>query len=211
MIRALALLARRRDITRDAFAEHYETVHAPLALPHLTGLKHYARNHIVEVLDPEEPGFDVLSQFGYADAKAIASVGKMLETSAAGEAIRRDGLTFMDREKNLFFAVRRRARRVAESGDAVKVALLVEAPSVSDAFFDAHLRDSVRPLADLALGFDHLEARGGIGATPPFHATTFLWLPRDHYDADALRAWAPAARRVVRLVVEEHVTIADEP
>ena len=211
MIRALALLARREGITRDAFREHYETVHVSLALPHLTGLQHYVRNHIVEVLDPEEPGFDVLSQFGYADAEAIASVGRMLETSAAGEAIRRDELTFMDRQKNVFFAVHRCAHRVAESRDALKVALLVEAPAMSDAFFEAHLRDSVRPLADPALGFDHFEARVGIGATPPFHAATFLWLARDHYDPDALRAWAPTARRVVRLVVEEHVTIADEP
>jgi uncharacterized protein (TIGR02118 family) len=209
MIRALALLARRGDITRDAFREHYETVHAPLALPHLTGLQHYVRNHIALVLDPEEPGFDVLSQFGYADAEAIGSVAKMLATSEAGEAIRRDELSFMDTQKNVFFAVHRRARRVAETHDAVKVALLVEAPAISDAFFDAHLRDSVRPLADSALGFDHFEARGGIGATPPFHATTFLWLARDHYDPEALRAWAPTARRVVRLVVEEHVTFAD--
>lgn len=210
MIRALALIARRGDITRDAFREHYETVHVPLALPHLTGLRHYERNHIVEVLDPEEPGFDVLSQFGYADAEAIASVGTMLASSAAGEAIRRDERTFMDTQKNVFFEVHRRAHRVAEPRDAVKVAILVEAPAMSDAFFDAHLRDSVMPLADLALGFVHFEARVGIGATPPFHATTFLWLARDHYDPDALRVWAPAARRVVRLVVEEHVTVADE-
>ena len=30
MIRTLSLIKRRPDITRDAFREHYETVHAPL-------------------------------------------------------------------------------------------------------------------------------------------------------------------------------------
>ena len=41
MIRVLALIVRRADITRDAFREHYETVHAPLATPELGGIPHH--------------------------------------------------------------------------------------------------------------------------------------------------------------------------
>ena len=45
MIRTLSLIKRRPDITRDAFREHYETVHAPLALPFMDGLERYVRYH----------------------------------------------------------------------------------------------------------------------------------------------------------------------
>ena len=62
MIRTLSLIKRRPDIERAAFREHYETVHAPLALPHMEGLVRYVRYHLEDEL-LGDVGFDVVSAF----------------------------------------------------------------------------------------------------------------------------------------------------
>lgn len=118
MIKTLALLKRRPDLTREAFRDHYESTHAPLALPIVTGLERYVRNHIVEEL-AGEVDFDVLSAFWYRDADAVAATMADL-AGEAGEVIRVDELRFMDKPGNTFFSVSERllVGRAAEDGGA---------------------------------------------------------------------------------------------
>ncbi len=115
MIRTLSLIKRRPDLDRDAFRHHYETVHAPLALPLMDGLVRYVRYHLEAELHGVV-GFDVISAFWYRDAEATA---KMMETlaSEAGRAILEDELTFMDKPANTFFPVSERRLVEGEEGD----------------------------------------------------------------------------------------------
>jgi len=115
VIKTLALIKRRPGSDRDAFREHYETVHAPLALPLLDGIQRYVRYHVCSnrVGDFQ---FDVLSAFWYRDRAATDEVFSRL-ASAEGEAILADELTFMDKPANRFFAVSERSWRPGEEGD----------------------------------------------------------------------------------------------
>lgn len=90
----VSLIRRRADLSRKAFRDYYEHVHAPLALqffpPQL-----YQRNHLSNLVD-EQP-FDCLSEFDYADDFDPMQV---LDTEA-GPLLARDERNFMDRDSVL--------------------------------------------------------------------------------------------------------------
>lgn len=129
MIRTLALIKRRRDLDRDAFRNHYETVHAPLALPLMEGLCRYVRYHVRDVI-VGEPGFDVLSAFWYRDADATARLMERL-ASEEGRPIHEDEEKFMDRAANQFVPVSERPLVSGEEGDAHDWLLLARPDAVS--------------------------------------------------------------------------------
>lgn len=118
MLKTISLISRKPDLPRAAFREHYETVHAPLALPHMTGLMRYVRYHVEEEWVGEFES-DVLSAFWYRDAE---SAGEMMKTLAgeAGKPILADELTFMDKPKNTFFPVSERHLDLGKSGGPKK-------------------------------------------------------------------------------------------
>ncbi|MCP4905220.1 MAG: EthD domain-containing protein [bacterium] len=126
MIKTLALLKRRPDLDRAAFRHHYETTHAPLALPLMTGLVRYVRYHLEEDL-LGEVGFDVVSAFWYRDARAVATSMEAL-AGEAGKPILADELEFMDKPKNTFFPVSERSWVEGEEGDET-VFVLVKKPA----------------------------------------------------------------------------------
>lgn len=88
MYKNVSAIVRRPDLTREQFRDHYEQSHAPLA-ERIFPFSRYVRNH---VLSPGKCGFDVLSEFWFADPAAIAAA---LE-GPHGAAVRRDELQFMD-------------------------------------------------------------------------------------------------------------------
>ncbi|MCB9725920.1 MAG: EthD domain-containing protein [Spirochaetaceae bacterium] len=137
MIRTLGLIKRRADLDRAAFREHYESVHAPLALPHMTGLLRYVRYHVESELFGRPP-FDVVSAFWYRDKAAIDAVFATLEGSEAGAAIRADELTFMDKPGNRILPVSERRIVDGEEGDE-HFFLFVRRPTET-ARFDASAR-----------------------------------------------------------------------
>jgi len=104
LIKAIALIKRRSDISREQFARHYEEVHAPLALRYFRDWKAYIRNHVVETLRGGEPTFDCISEFWYSDWKGIEDTVKFM-ASAAAQPLRDDELSFMDRPGNVSFMV----------------------------------------------------------------------------------------------------------
>ena len=102
MIRVLAFMVRRKDLTRDAFRDHYERTHVPTALPILTGTAHYVRHHIREELFGT-PAFDCMTAFEYPDAPTMLGVFAKSE-GPEGAAVRADEQRFMDKPANFFFA-----------------------------------------------------------------------------------------------------------
>jgi len=102
-MRTVAFLQRRSDLSRDAFREHYEEQHVPLALPHLRGLQFYVRNHVQFDSDAGAPPFDAVSEFEYESPEAFDAMSSTLE-SKDGDTIRGDELRFMHKPGNSFFA-----------------------------------------------------------------------------------------------------------
>lgn len=132
-MKTLALIARRKDLSRRAFRDHYEDTHAPLAIRTvLDGTTRYVRSHVAREIHGE-PRFDVVTAFWYADASAALAVQQRLATPA-GEAILADELTFMDKPANTFFAVSEHAVDGDERAPAALRALaLVAGPGGEDA------------------------------------------------------------------------------
>src|SRR5262249_37350807 len=88
---------RKRGITHQAFRDHYETVHAPLARRVLGDwLVGYTRNYLAPVPGRPEPLFDCVTELCYRDRAALeASVA--WARSEEGQVLARDEENFMDR------------------------------------------------------------------------------------------------------------------
>lgn len=175
MIKTLAFIVRRPDITRAAFRNHYETWHVPFALPLLPMLHKYVRNHVVD----GEPGFDCLTEFWYPDRAALEGVMTTLR-GKAGEPIRADELRFMDKLNNAFCAGDEtlvlgpdREAAVGPSEKFVVLARAREGGSV-DALRNT-LASELRGTSDLLRLTAHVPWSLGPDA-PPWDAAVELWL-----------------------------------
>jgi len=130
LLKTFALIVRRPDLPRDEFRRHYEEEHSPLALPLLEGLVRYVKYHVCEELHGPAH-FDVISGFWYWSADAAMATVARVE-GPEGEAIRADELSFMDKERNTFFAVAEEPRvgtSEDEGGEGSEhVFVLVKAP-----------------------------------------------------------------------------------
>lgn len=127
-MKTLALIKRRADHSRDAFRAHYEEIHAPLAVETvMAGTARYVRHHLREEWFGAAD-FDVLTAFWYGDVAAARALMERVE-SPAGERIRQDEESFMDRPRNTFFPVTEHPVFGAEDRNAGLLALaLVRGP-----------------------------------------------------------------------------------
>jgi len=151
-MKTLALIARRKDIDRAEFRDHYEEIHAPLAVRTLLeGTTRYVRHHLREELFGR-PAFDVVTGFWYRDAAAALEIMRRTQ-QPAGDAIRRDELTFMDKPANTFFAVTEHPVRGAEDPAAgFSAVALVRRPTGTDLthFIETYEKDRIPALLDAA-------------------------------------------------------------
>ena len=156
MIKTLALIKRRPDLDRAEFRNHYETSHAPLALPHMKGLMRYVRYHIEEDLlgDVGEVDFDVLSAFWYRDAESIAAMMEVL-AGEAGKPILADELKFMDKPANVFFPVSESWLQNGEEGESQIFILVAKPETVSR--YDCAVRLLRELFPELLEGFESVE------------------------------------------------------
>lgn len=143
LIKTIALIVRAPESKRSDFARHYEETHVPLALEHIHAWRGYARNHIAASEAAGSESFDCLSSFWYKDQAALQSVIDLME-SAAGEPIRRDEDSFMDKSRNIFFAVVEEVlvgdpKVYAQPRDAKAIALLGFDSARSLASYDAEI------------------------------------------------------------------------
>ena len=104
MIKTVALITRKQGISREAFVKHYEEVHAPLALKHLSMIRKYIRNHVVDVPGVDGPDFDCVSEFWFDSLEDALGVVEFVQ-SDAGKLLRDDELKFMDNSKTIAFMV----------------------------------------------------------------------------------------------------------
>ena len=208
-MKTLALIVRKPGLSRENFRAHYEELHAPLALPLMSGLLRYVRQHVHEELHGAA-GFDVMTSFTYRDVAAMQQVIARL-AGPAGDAILRDELTFMDKPRNRFFEVREASETGARAADApftcivfVKHASGRGAGDLAAEFANRALpalRDSVPGLRWCL----HQAALGSFGE-PPWDAVTQL-----HADAVGdLLAWClereREGARALLVRVSEHAS-----
>ncbi len=104
MIKTIAMITRKADISREDFVEHYEEVHAPLALKHLPMIKRYVRNHLVDIPGMEGPGFDCITELWMDSLEDVMKLVEFVQ-SEEGQVISNDEEKFLDREKTVFFLV----------------------------------------------------------------------------------------------------------
>jgi hypothetical protein len=208
-MKTLALIARRHDLSRADFRDHYEEVHAPLAVRTLLeGTTRYVRHHLCDPLFGS-PAFDVVTAFWYRDAAAAAQIMRRTETPT-GEAIRQDELTFMDKPANTFFAVTERVVRGAEDRDAALAAIaLVRRPAGDDAarFVESYDRDQLPRLLDAtrspAWCLQNRAIRFG-PAEPAYDAVTQLHAAADTGLAQWAKDLSATGAGVVVVTVTEH-------
>ena len=188
-MRTLALIARHPDLDRESFRGHYEQTHVPLALPLLEGLTRYVRNHVVSSLFGKSPTFDVLTEFSYRDPDAFQSVLARL-SGPQGEVIAEDENRFMDKPKNVFFGVDKRAGEGLEDPpDTEKWALLMETqPGGSGEGRMDSLEGFLREAFQGAQAW-RLWGTRKIGAEPPVDAVAFAWFERGSIDVERLPEW----------------------
>ncbi|QDQ97454.1 EthD domain-containing protein [Tomitella fengzijianii] len=114
MFKAIALLTRRADLTREQFIEYYETRHAPLITSLLPPFREYRRNfleHDDRLAGPDAPAadFDVVSEFVFDDR---AGYEAMLAAYAVPDTARRiaaDEENFVDRTRTRMYVVETRS------------------------------------------------------------------------------------------------------
>jgi uncharacterized protein (TIGR02118 family) len=192
VIRTVSFIQRRPDIDRSTFRRHYEEQHAPLARPHLAGLRHYVRNHVLAEHGGESVPFDAISEFEYIDRAAFDAMLVLLD-SPTGDAIREDEKNFMHKPGNSFFAAERAALGPGtrpKPGTAAKaIATLRQAPSGAREALAARAREAGEEL--LASGraryaeLDTAQAGDPLG-TPAWEVLLHLWVPADADAADVL-------------------------
>ncbi len=209
MLKTIALIRRRADHDREAFRDHYERTHSPLAVRHIRSFGRYVRNHVLEEV-AGEPWFDVATEFWFetgADAKHVMDV---LE-SPVGEEIRADEASFMERERNTSFPVRELVLAGAETdeelGRRTKVDVFLRRPEGAgrEAFLESYERG---PLAALLKDAPPLRCtqNAALGEDAPWDCVTMLWYPADAPLHEAVRSFRPEAREALVLRVSEDET-----
>jgi uncharacterized protein (TIGR02118 family) len=103
MIKFVALIKRKEGLTRQEFRDHYENVHAPLAME-CYGFSHYVRNYVVTVEGAPDSGFDVVTEFAFAD-RAASDKAAAFDSSPTAKIVREDEARFIAINQSFVFPV----------------------------------------------------------------------------------------------------------
>jgi len=94
MIKVVAVLYRRADMSREEFVRYWREVHAPLA-EGMEGVRRYVINLTLEAFAMGEPSFDGVAELWFDDAAAARSAF----ASPVGIATTQDVAKFAQSEK----------------------------------------------------------------------------------------------------------------
>ena len=101
MIKIVALLKRRQDVTLEDFCRYYEYEHAPLfhrsIPPEVAGaIKHYVQNHALRLgRSATDPPYDCVTEIGFDDLAGMELWTKWY-LGDEGKVLRDDEEKFMD-------------------------------------------------------------------------------------------------------------------
>jgi len=100
LIKALAFIHKKNELSDEEFKDYYENTHAPLASSLLT-FEGYERNYIDTKLNPLYAALGSISIFKYQSMKSLDIIRDQM-SSSEGDILRKDELNFMDVSKNYF-------------------------------------------------------------------------------------------------------------
>jgi len=109
VIKLVALLKRRSDLSLEEFLAYYQQRHAPLfarSIPRevADAIKYYAQNHAVQ-LGASDPPFDCVTEFGFDDVDGMRRWTSWY-LSDDGKVLRDDEERFMDTSKRVVIVTR---------------------------------------------------------------------------------------------------------
>lgn len=102
MIKLVMLVSRRDGISFEAFRDHYEKVHAPLAQSKFSRLRRYVRNYVAPDANQPDPPFDCMTELWFDDMAALQA--QSAETRGDPE-LEADEALFMDKKRTCTFTV----------------------------------------------------------------------------------------------------------
>ena len=105
MIKLVMLVRRKKGVTSEAFRDHYENIHAPLAVSLFPTLRAYARNYLDTHLVGEAQGFDAITELCFDDEAGYHACGAVAQ-SEQGKVLAADEETFIDRAATVAMLVR---------------------------------------------------------------------------------------------------------
>ena len=98
MLKLIALISAKPDMSREDFIEYYETNHAPLVKRLLPMIHDYRRNFLDNNLVPrdvEHPGWDVLTELWFEDRIALHAFWARIQEPDVIAQIRADEANFL--------------------------------------------------------------------------------------------------------------------
>lgn len=107
MIKAIAFIKKRADITTEQFRHHYETVHAPLIDIVLPYYATYRRNYVDGPVRPggEAFAFDVVTELEFASVADYAAWQAALADPETLARIRADEANFVASGESRMYVV----------------------------------------------------------------------------------------------------------
>ena len=94
IVTRISFVRRAPELTHEQFAEHWTTVHAPLARRHHPGICRYVQNVVVEAITPGAPTVDGVAELGF---RSLADLRERMYDSSEGQAaIAADVRAFID-------------------------------------------------------------------------------------------------------------------
>jgi len=100
LIKAIALIHKKKSLSHKEFQLYYENTHSPLAKSLLT-FQHYERNYVDSTLSSTNDAIGSVSIFKYESEKLLGVIAEQMGSSA-GDMLREDELNFMDVPLNFY-------------------------------------------------------------------------------------------------------------
>ena len=105
MIKLVAMLKRREDLSLDEFRAYYTDTHVPLFVrtipPDIAdAITHYVQNHAVQLGETTDPAFDCIVELGFDDLDGLRRWTSFY-LGPEGHVLRDDEEKFMDVDKRV--------------------------------------------------------------------------------------------------------------
>ncbi|MGE0621519.1 MAG: EthD domain-containing protein [Pseudomonadales bacterium] len=108
MLKLLAFISAREDLSREAFIDHYENHHVPLVRRLLPMVGAYRRNYV----DPDVPAgggatvdYDVVTELVFEDRAALDAFWETIRRPEVIAAIRADEAKFLQSDRTRLIGV----------------------------------------------------------------------------------------------------------
>lgn len=115
MIKLIALIRKKNNVSEKEFKEYYENIHAPLIIKIFPSLKGYTRNYLLESnllhgefsLEPQKhySSYNVITELSFDDEDGLNQFFEISSKEEIIKIIREDEENFLDSKKTIMYRV----------------------------------------------------------------------------------------------------------